>query len=123
MKKSSCLRALPVVVLLGAGLLALTSRLSFGADEADTAKSSSIRIDHKIAETDLPALAKISFADALKTALAAVPGKLLKAELEVEDGGLQYSAEIVTPAKKIAEVEIDAGNGRVLAIDTDEDND
>ncbi len=120
MKKLSCLRILPGVLLLGAGLLALSSRLSFGADEADTAKPSSIKIDRKVADADLPSLAKISFADALKTALAAVPGRLLKAELEVEDGGLQYSAEIVTPAKKITEVEIDAGNGHILAIDTDE---
>jgi len=89
---------------------------------ADVSKSS-IRADDKTKPAELPALAKIPFADALKTALAAVPGKLLKAELEVEDGGLQYSAEIVTPGKKITEVEIDAGNGRILAIDTDEHND
>ncbi len=110
-------------LLLSSGLLLLTPLPSFGKEAKDAPKTSSIKIDHKIAASELPALAKISFDEALKTALASVPGKLLKAELEVEDGGLQYSAEIVTADKKITEVEIDAGNGKVLAIDTDEHND
>jgi uncharacterized membrane protein YkoI len=66
---------------------------------------------------DLPNLAKISFEAALRTALAAAPGSVIKAELEVEDGNLMYSFEIVGADKKIKEVEIDAGNGRVLDID------
>jgi uncharacterized membrane protein YkoI len=43
-----------------------------------------------------------------------MPGTVLKAELEVEDGCLMYSFEIVGAGKKITEVEIDAGNGKVL---------
>jgi uncharacterized membrane protein YkoI len=44
-------------------------------------------------------------------------------ELEVEDGNLQYSFDIVGADKKVTEVEIDAGNGKVLATDTDDDDD
>jgi uncharacterized membrane protein YkoI len=79
----------------------------------------SIRPQGKVKETDLPALAKISFDDALKAAHVAVPGGVIKAELEVEDGNLVYSFEIVGADKKVTEVEIDAGNGKVLDIDKD----
>ena len=79
----------------------------------------SIRPEGKIKPADLPALAKVSFAAALNTALAAAPGAVIKAELEVEDGNLMYSFEIVGADHKIKEVEIDAGNGKVLDIDND----
>ena len=79
----------------------------------------SIRPTHAVKPIDLPTLAKITFEQALKTALAAVPGSIIKAELEVEDGNLMYSFEIVTPKKVIVEVEIDAGDGKVLDIDHD----
>jgi uncharacterized membrane protein YkoI len=39
--------------------------------------------------------------------------------LEVEDGSLQYSFAIVGADKKVTEVEIDAGDGKVLNIDQD----
>lgn len=70
---------------------------------------------------DLPGLAKISFQAALKTALAANPGSVIKAELEVEDGCLMYAFEILGANKKIKEVEIDAGSGKVLD-DEDEES-
>ena len=69
---------------------------------------------------DLPALARISFDDAMKAALAAAPGKIIKAELEIEDGNLMYSFEIVGARKAITEVEIDAGNGKVLGTEQEE---
>jgi uncharacterized membrane protein YkoI len=40
-------------------------------------------------------------------------------ELEVEDGNLQYSFDIVGADKSVTEVEIDAGDGKVLATDKD----
>ncbi len=82
--------------------------------KVEKAATGSIRPTHKIQAADLPALAKISFGDAMKAALAALPGKIIKAELEVEDGNLMYSFEIVRTDKTIIEVEIDAGNGQVL---------
>jgi uncharacterized membrane protein YkoI len=86
--------------------------------EKPSAKGS-IRPEGKVKKADLPALAKISFDEALKIAHATVPGSVIKAELEVEDGNLQYSFEIVGTDKKVTEVEIDAGNAAVLAVDQD----
>jgi uncharacterized membrane protein YkoI len=87
--------------------------------EEKSVSTGSIRPAGKVKDTELPALAKISFDDALKAARTAVPGNVIKAELEVEDGSLIYSFEIVGADKKVTEVEIDAGNGKVLAIDND----
>jgi uncharacterized membrane protein YkoI len=79
----------------------------------------SIRPTGDVKAADLPALAKISFDATLQAALTAVPGSVVKAELEVEDGNLQYSFEIINAKKKKVEVEIDAGNGKVLDVDED----
>lgn len=67
----------------------------------------------------LPALAKIDFNRAMQTALATVPGAVLKGELEVENERLMYSFDIVTPNRRIKEVEIDARTGRVIDVDED----
>jgi uncharacterized membrane protein YkoI len=81
---------------------------------AEKAPKGSIHPGDKVKPADLPALTKISFQQAMTNALAAVPGAVVKAELEVEDGCLMYSFEIVGSGRKITEVEIDAGNGKVL---------
>lgn len=88
-------------------------------DEAP-AKVGSVRVAGKVPKSDRPALAKISFGDALKIAQATLPGKVVTGELEVEDGNLQYAFEIVQADKTIGEVEIDAGNGQILGIDHDD---
>jgi uncharacterized membrane protein YkoI len=90
-------------------------------DNERPAAQGSIRIEGKVKKADRPALAKISFIEALKDALAVAPGDVVVGELEVEDGNLQYSFEIVGSDKKITEVEIDAGNGKVLGMDKDND--
>lgn len=98
-----------------------TSLPVFGAaKEEKPAAVGSIRPTQKVKEADLPAMAKISFEEAVKAATAAVPGKIIKAELEIEDGNLMYSFEIVSANKSITEVEIDAGNGKVLGTDIEE---
>ena len=83
------------------------------------AAKGSIHPAGKVKAVDLPALAKISFDEALKAAHVTFPGAVIKAELEVEDGNLQYSFDIVGADKKVTEVEIDAGDGKVLTIDQD----
>ena len=116
----------PALRLIATGLLAATLGLSAAAagpedkpekKEAARTTPPSIRVDHAVKPADLPALAKISFTQALQTALARVPGGVIKAELEVEDGALMYSFEIVNAQHKVIEVEIDAGNGHVLDVD------
>ena len=110
-------------VIACAGLFGLASSHAATPPKETPAPKASIRPQGEVKSTDLPALAKVSFQQALTAALAATPGSVIKAELEVEDGNLMYSFEIVGPDKKITEVEIDAGNGKVLAIDKDDARD
>lgn len=64
-----------------------------------------------------PDLAKISPVDAVKAALSAKNGKLLKLALQNEKGFLVYSIELVSPGKEIVEILVDAGSGNVLSIE------
>ncbi len=104
-----------VIAVLSSGFAVLLS-----AKEERPAPIGSIRPAGQVAPANLPALAKISFQDALRAALAKAPGSVIKAELEVEDGNLMYSFEIVSADRKITEVEIDAGNGKVLNTENEE---
>jgi uncharacterized membrane protein YkoI len=116
---ATCLATLAVVTPL-----ALSAKEEAKKEEKKIV--SSIRPAGKVKDADLPGLAKISFDAAMKAALAAAPGSVIKAELEVEDGNLMYSFEIVGKDKSVTEVEIDAGNGKVLDVDkesADEDDD
>jgi uncharacterized membrane protein YkoI len=71
-------------------------------------------------EAGFAGMAKISLDSAVKVALTAVPGKILKVELENENGYLVYSVEVVKANRQISDVKIDAGDGRVLKIETDQ---
>lgn len=62
-------------------------------------------------------MAKISLQQAIDAALSRQSGKLVKAELQNEDGFLVYNVEVVTPDNKRYEVKVDAGNGSVLRVD------
>ena len=68
-------------------------------------------------------LAKVTIGDAIKAALAKFPGKAIIAELEDEDGYLIYSIEIIGEKDLITEVEVDAGNSKVLASDVENEED
>ncbi|OIQ95675.1 peptidase propeptide and YPEB domain protein [mine drainage metagenome] len=82
-------------------------------------RHASIHVDGKVPRANLPALAKISFAEALDIAARAQPGRVIKGELEVEGGVLMYSFDVVTRDRTVKEVEIDAGTGTVLDVDSD----
>src|SRR5438128_12289684 len=70
-------------------------------------------------EAKLQAEAKVSRAEAEKSALAKVPGGTIKeGELEKEKGKLIWSFDISTPGTKdITEVHVDAVTGEVLALE------
>ncbi|MBC8276797.1 MAG: PepSY domain-containing protein, partial [FCB group bacterium] len=78
-------------------------------------KSGSIMIRTCI--TELPSLAKISYQDAVKTALAKTPGGVLEVELEDEHGYLVFCVEVVTEKGEVLEYVIDAGTGAILGIE------
>jgi uncharacterized membrane protein YkoI len=70
----------------------------------------------------LKSLARITPEQARDAALAQVPGTVKKVELENEDGNVVYGVEIKT-AKGESDVKVDAGDGRVLHVEQDgEDN-
>jgi hypothetical protein len=82
-------------------------------------RNGTIRIE-KHAEAEFPSLAKIPMDQAVRMALAAVQGQVLKAELEDENGFLVYGVEVVTADKTVKDVKVDAGSGKVLALDRDQ---
>jgi uncharacterized membrane protein YkoI len=65
----------------------------------------------------LKAQAKVSKADAAKSALAAVPNGTIKSSwIEKEDGKILWSFDVVTPgSKKITEVGVNAMTGKVVS--------
>lgn len=70
--------------------------------------------DDEAAESaDLAGLAKIDETQARDAALAAVPGRVVKVELDNENGNVVYSVEVDT-GKGVVDVKVDAGNGTVL---------
>src|SRR5947199_10875369 len=75
----------------------------------------------KSSEAKLQAEAKVSRADAEKTALAKVPGGTIKeGELEKEKGKLIWSFDISIPdSKDIKEVQVDAITGEVVSVETE----
>ena len=75
--------------------------------------------EEKESEAKLQSQAKISRADAERTALTKVPGgKIKDAELEEEGGKLIYSFDIATPGTKdITEVHVDAKTGAIISVE------
>jgi len=80
-------------------------------DQAEAAESSRLQ-----------SLATITPEQAKSAALAQVPGTVKKVELENEDGNVVYGIEIKT-ADGERDVKVDAGNGTVLHVEKDDDND
>lgn len=67
---------------------------------------------------------RVSMAEARRTALARVPGKVKAQELEHERGRWIYSFEIRPPGEKgstIREVNVDADTGRIVGVSTEKD--
>ncbi|WP_213878833.1 PepSY domain-containing protein [Pseudomonas sp. dw_358] len=58
----------------------------------------------------------LPFEQLLEQAMALYPGaRLLEAELEEHDDRYVYEVELLTPAKVVREIKVDASNGQVLA--------
>ncbi|HBB87640.1 MAG TPA: peptidase M4 [Blastocatellia bacterium] len=70
----------------------------------------------------LKGLARITPDQASAAALAQVPGTVKKVELENEDGNVVYGVEIKT-ANGDSDVKVDAGDGRVLHVEKDGEDD
>lgn len=73
----------------------------------------------KTESTRYQSLARITAAQAGAAAAAKVPGTVTAAVLENEDGNLVYGVSIRTASGE-RDVKVDAGNGKVLHIETDD---
>ena len=65
----------------------------------------------------------VTMEEAIKTATTQFPGKVLEAELELEDGKAVYEVEIVNASGEIREYEIDAQTGKVLHFEHEQEQD
>ena len=113
------------ITMIGSGVLVTglaVAGASFVKSDDSDVRDGTIRLE-KQAEADFPALAKLTLDQAVAKALDAVQGNVLKTELESENGFLVYGVEVVTPEKAIVDVKVDAGSGKVLAMDRDEADD
>lgn len=129
-----------LTLLIGAGAAGIASAQSGGpTTTADTkgedespAYTSSVTApdngsdtgtDDEAAESaSLEGLAKTTPEQAKTAALAAVPGTADKAELGNENGNVVYEVEVTGSDGKHTDVKVDAGNGAVLAQETDDEN-
>ena len=97
----------------------LTTFITIGVVSAQKTKTTgSIKVQNE--EVGFAEMAKISLDSAVNAALKAAPGKVVKAELENENGYLVYGVEIAKADRQIVDVKVDAGNGKVLKIETDQ---
>ncbi len=111
--------------IIGSGALIMGLAVvgtGFAKSEDNEVHDGTIRIEKQV-EADFPSLAKLTPAQAVQKALAAVHGKVLKTELENENGFLVYGVEVVTADRAIMEVKVDAGSGKVLAMSRDKVDD
>jgi uncharacterized membrane protein YkoI len=79
----------------------------------------SIRVQDR-KEAGFVETAKISLNTAMNEALKHVQGKVLRVELENENGYLVYGVEIAKADRQIVDVKVDAGNGKILKIEQDD---
>jgi peptidase YpeB-like protein len=64
---------------------------------------------------------KVDQAAAEEAALSAVPGEVKETELEREGGAAIYEVEVAGKDGRLHEVAVDAGDGRVLGQETDDE--
>ena len=90
--------------------------------EAEPQYHSSIQVPRGVRkESELQKLAKITREQAVQIAQGAAPGTVVESDLENEDQNLVYTVE-VSNAGSTSEVIIDAGDGKVLGVQPDGDD-
>lgn len=107
-------------ISIGAAVIAFTVvGVGFAKSKDNEIRGGTILLGKQV-EADFPILAKLTPDQAVQKALETVYGKVLKTELENENGFLVYSVEVVAADKTIVDVKVDAGSGKILAMDRDQ---
>ena len=121
-KKVLLAASVALVVLVGAGVAYASSNSASEMDADESYKGSVSAAGEN--ESSLQELAKIDQAAAQQAALEAAPGKVHETELEASDNGyLVYDIEIAGKDGKEHEVTVDAGNGKILHQELDDESD
>lgn len=86
--------------------------------ECDANSGKIVEVEEEVKSADdaqFKAKAKVSEADARKTALDAYPGEIIEVEYEIEpDGAASYEFDIKTKDGKEMKVEVDATSGKIV---------
>jgi len=91
------------------------------AKEEDAPVHGTIPVAKKTSKVAYASMAKVQIKDAITTGLAKLPGVVTQAELAEDDGFLLWEVHIVSAKGEAHEVVIDAGNGKVLAVEADDE--
>ncbi|MBT9568090.1 MAG: PepSY domain-containing protein [Thiobacillus sp.] len=111
------LTAVTMVAALAAGTAFATGAIKL----PDEVKSSSIKLPSGVeSQVEFAKHAKVTQQEAEAAALAVMPGQVVKAKLDDEDGYLVWQID-VKHAKGTTEIAVDAGNAKVLAAEAEED--
>ena len=121
-KKVLVVVSVALVVLVGAGV-AYAANNNSSDEDADESYKGSVSVAGKN-ESSAQKLAKIDETAAEQAALDAAPGTVHETELETSDNGyLVYDIEIAGKDGKGHEVTVDAGDGKVLHQELDDEAD
>ncbi len=113
------LTAVTLVASLAAGTAFATGAIKF----PDEVKSSSVKLPRNLEKQDeLARYAKVTQQQAEAAALAVMPGQAVKTKLDDEDGYLVWQID-VKHARGTTEIAVDAGNAKVLAAESEENDD
>ncbi|MEV0279167.1 PepSY domain-containing protein [Streptomyces sp. NPDC050610] len=91
------------------------------SSDGSTGHTSSVHVKDDDAHEDLieARAAKITAPEAVAAALKAVPGTVTEIDLDEDDPGLVWEADVLGKDGKFHDVTLDAGNGRVLGQHTE----
>ncbi len=122
----SCLDKIRLAAAIGA-VIAVSAPVLLKAEDPQEkpiqGSQGSIRLPNEANQEAAQAgLASITAEQAIATAKSSPQGsggKLLRVELQNEDGFLVYNVELVSPDKKVREIKVDAGANTILRVDVD----
>ncbi|MFF2450834.1 PepSY domain-containing protein [Neobacillus sp. NPDC058068] len=122
MNKKFLIPALAVSIIGGGIAGSLLNHTTFAASNtnAPVEKSQEKEVSDASEQATLKKQAKITEADAIKIALAKVPGTNNGTELENEDGKVVYGVEVKDSKNNLSDVKVDAVTGTIIKIDTND---
>lgn len=113
------LAAVTLVSALAAGTAFATGAIKL----PDEVKSSSVKLPRGVeSQAEFAKHARVTQQEAEAAALAVMPGQVVKAKLDDEDGYLVWQID-VKHAKGVTEIAVDAGNAKALAAEAEENDD